>query len=916
MCLDWALRNEMRPRASAGVRPGPAKRSPAPSAAICAQLATANGALSDYVKVRTVGRGSFGEALLVRHRSSGQMSVLKRVRLEGSSDAAAAAESAAREAQVLQKLRHPHIVEFLGAFVDNSRDSTGGTLCLLMAFCEGGDLQHRLQKVRQECRRLSEQPALRWFDELCSALAYVHQHQVLHRDLKPSNIFLSGRSAGSAHYIHEEESVSIGDFGVSRPLTHSMELVTTMVGTPCYLSPEVCKGKPYSYKSDIWSLGCVLFEMMALRPPFGTAPNLEALVNRIVRADVTLPEHLSNDFPEASRCTRAMLRQQPDRRPTAHSLLNRPRLQPPTYELPGMTIVESASTPSTSPPISAQSPAQKVFDPPGRTDINSQAAKQKLVAAQVAAAAANAAVKAAALSPRTRGRAKLANQILESESDQTAIKVLEECTDDRDRYPRPPGQKGIITDVPLSRVRRQGSGSQGSHGSSSPTHPTYPASPSVAVSVLGRQGQGQGRSANPDGANVRSCSGEVQRPRLTGQPVQAQPLSARQKACHPFSRPQPLQRSPRKSIPQERVDPSMGSGSGAGFLTARSGSATPRSPDPEPEDSKYKQRREERCRQSQAFRKWLREQRAKGKESPSPGSKDGDTPEHSPILEEPSPSCATEYCEDSEQTPASRMNESRDASSPSPRQPLALGRVQKPRPSQIRQEWRTEIYCPGFPVMTVEEPTAGLDGTRRSATNGARSKDVHASESEETPCGPADLGGTPSDTPLQALWQRPAPERTLPSKDMVPLASIDLGAKASAVNVSGDLVEGEAPRCPSPKTCEVLPKGDESQGLRKNTLDDSKKSVSIGDRIEGIRACLEARMGTQRFQKLYKSLTKDDATVSSLSGATDPWPRDSSMFLPEDIDEAFSEATTASDDLNSLVPLVAKLVACEQSYFS
>eukprot|EP00439_Symbiodinium_sp_Y106_P057293 s1143_g8.t1 len=188
---------EVSPRASAGVRPGPAKRSPAPSAAICAQLATANGALSDYVKVRTVGRGSFGEALLVRHRSSGQMSVLKRVRLEGSSDAAAAAESAAREAQVLQKLRHPHIVEFLGAFVDNSRDSTGGTLCLLMAFCEGGDLQHRLQKVRQECRRLSEQPALRWFDELCSALAYVHQHQVLHRDLKPSNIFLSGRSAGS-----------------------------------------------------------------------------------------------------------------------------------------------------------------------------------------------------------------------------------------------------------------------------------------------------------------------------------------------------------------------------------------------------------------------------------------------------------------------------------------------------------------------------------------------------------------------------------------------------------------------------------------------------------------------------------------------------------------------------------------------
>eukprot|EP00434_Breviolum_minutum_P020277 symbB.v1.2.017880.t2/scaffold1334.1/size124731/14 len=227
----------MRQARTSGIRP---KRvSPAPRSSVAESTC---GSLSDYIKVRTVGRGSFGEALLVKHRSSGQLSVLKRVRLEvigSGSDAEAAAESAAREAQVLHQLRHPHIVEFLAAFVDSSRDTSGGTLCLLMAFCEGGDLQHRLQKVRQECRRLQEQPVLRWFDELCSALAYVHQRQVLHRDLKPSNIFLTGRGSGFAHSINEEESVAIGDFGVSRPLTHAMELVTTMVGTPCYLSPEV-----------------------------------------------------------------------------------------------------------------------------------------------------------------------------------------------------------------------------------------------------------------------------------------------------------------------------------------------------------------------------------------------------------------------------------------------------------------------------------------------------------------------------------------------------------------------------------------------------------------------------------------------------------------------------------------------------
>ena len=291
--------------------------------------------------------------------------------------------------------------------------------------------------------------------------------------------------------------------------------------------------------------------MMALRPPFGTAPNLEAcfknpktfawrmalhqepclaqfiaaprqaLVNRIVRADVTLPEHLTHDYPEASRCTRAMLRQQPDRRPTAHSLLNRPRLQPPGYDLPGMHSAESPSTPSTPPTASIQlAPPYKAFEPPGRTE-NSQASKQKLVAAQAAVAAANAAVKAAALSPRTRGRAKLANQILEAESE-GAAKVLEECTDADRPCHRAAGQKGVITDVPLSgRSRRQANA--GFHGNASPAHPTYPASPSVAIST--------GRPANTDGANVRSCSGDV-RPRqpycsLVGQP---QPLSARQKA--------------------------------------------------------------------------------------------------------------------------------------------------------------------------------------------------------------------------------------------------------------------------------------------------------------------------------------------------------------------------------------------------
>eukprot|EP00929_Paragymnodinium_shiwhaense_P055172 TRINITY_DN27670_c0_g1_i1.p1 TRINITY_DN27670_c0_g1~~TRINITY_DN27670_c0_g1_i1.p1 ORF type:complete len:829 (+),score=139.19 TRINITY_DN27670_c0_g1_i1:40-2526(+) len=281
------------------------------------------GDLADFLQVRSVGRGTFGEALLVVHKPSGRECVLKRVRVEAASrdGDGVAADTAMHEAEMLQRLRHPHIVEFLGAFAD-PRELSGDTICLLMAHCEGGDLQQRLQKVRQERRHLRETTVSRWFTQMADAIGYMHSHRVLHRDLKPSNIFLTAGLGSSAKPGMDEESVAIGDFGVSRPLSHARELVTTMVGTPCYLSPEVCKGKPYSYKSDIWSMGCIVFEMMALKPPFGAAPNLEALVSRIVSADYAVPDSVSVEYPEALRLVRAMLRLDADKRPSAQALVS------------------------------------------------------------------------------------------------------------------------------------------------------------------------------------------------------------------------------------------------------------------------------------------------------------------------------------------------------------------------------------------------------------------------------------------------------------------------------------------------------------------------------------------------------------------------------------------------------------------
>ena len=100
-------------------------------------------------------------------------------------------------------------------------------------------------------------------------LEYIHGRKVLHRDIKVSNIFLTGNN-----------TVKLGDFGISKVLESTNAGAQTVVGTPYYMSPEVCESKPYTYKADSWALGCVLYEMAALRPPF-VASDLQSLYKKV-----------------------------------------------------------------------------------------------------------------------------------------------------------------------------------------------------------------------------------------------------------------------------------------------------------------------------------------------------------------------------------------------------------------------------------------------------------------------------------------------------------------------------------------------------------------------------------------------------------------------------------------------------------
>lgn len=153
-----------------------------------------------------------------------------------------------KEAKILEVLNHPNIIRFKEVYKTKK-----GQLCIVMDYADGGDLQGKIKAQREKGGYLSEVVILDWFTQICLAMKHCHDRKILHRDLKAQNIFLSGNGI-----------VKLGDFGIAKVLSSTVEKAVTIVGTPYYLSPEIIQNSPYNFKSDIWSLGVLLYEMCAL----------------------------------------------------------------------------------------------------------------------------------------------------------------------------------------------------------------------------------------------------------------------------------------------------------------------------------------------------------------------------------------------------------------------------------------------------------------------------------------------------------------------------------------------------------------------------------------------------------------------------------------------------------------------------
>ena len=191
-----------------------------------------------YTQVKTLGRGGFGSAILATRKDTRENVVIKEVRLSGLSRKEV--EDARKEAAFLSTMHHPNIVGYIESFTEANK------LFIVMEYCDGGDLAGRIAKLKKERKAMSEEEALSLFVQLCLAVKHIHDRRIIHRDLKSANIFLTASGV-----------VKLGDLGIARSLSSSAEMAKTQIGTPYFLSPELCLNAPCEFAMSYGARQCV-----------------------------------------------------------------------------------------------------------------------------------------------------------------------------------------------------------------------------------------------------------------------------------------------------------------------------------------------------------------------------------------------------------------------------------------------------------------------------------------------------------------------------------------------------------------------------------------------------------------------------------------------------------------------------------
>ena len=259
----------------------------------------------NYKVLQQLGEGSFGKAFLCEKESDRSLCVIKQILIEGMNKKEK--DDVLNESNILAKLDHQNIIKLYDVFESKKPKNM---INIVTEYADGGDLSEKIKERKNKNSNFTESEILDYFTQICLAINHIHEKKIIHRDLKSGNIFLM-----------KNGFVKLGDFGIAKGLQRTIDKAKTMVGTPYYLSPEILEGKAYDAKSDIWSLGVLLYEMMTFKMPFN-ANNLPMLSVKIMRGNyIPPPINYTKDLRElVSKC----LTVDPKIRPTIKEILGMP----------------------------------------------------------------------------------------------------------------------------------------------------------------------------------------------------------------------------------------------------------------------------------------------------------------------------------------------------------------------------------------------------------------------------------------------------------------------------------------------------------------------------------------------------------------------------------------------------------------
>ena len=314
-----------------------------------------------------IGEGSFGRVFRGQERDTGRVVALKLIPKVGHSEREL--KSLRSECKIQRELDHPNIVRMLDAFETDNE-------VISVAEYVPGELFRLFDQYRHEvggARRLPEARVQELAADLVCALHYLHSHRVLHRDIKPQNILLDA-----------EGRAKLCDFGFARNLGMNTFVLTSIKGTPLYMAPELIEEKPYDHTADLWSLGCILYELLVGQPPFSTT-SLFQLIKKIRYECIQWPGHLS---PEARSLLAGLLEKDSRRRLSWPDLPHHPWLREvvrPELLLPGPDTLTRGLTASQELAKEMQRQDKARLLPGGSQTLIRVAQKHELARTQLAA---------------------------------------------------------------------------------------------------------------------------------------------------------------------------------------------------------------------------------------------------------------------------------------------------------------------------------------------------------------------------------------------------------------------------------------------------------------------------------------------------------------------------------------------------